>query len=67
MLETVRVKKEDKNGDIYPVFMLTSWVMLLKVLQFCANVRKKSKYIQAIYTEAFERSCCKLSGNGFVY
>ena len=48
MLKTVRVKKEDKNGDIYLVFMLTSWVMLLKVLQFCANARKKSKYIKAI-------------------
>ena len=36
-------------------------------LQFCADLRKKSKSIKAIYIYASERPCYELSENGIVY
>ena len=53
--------------------MFHSWIMVLKLstkvhfLEFCADFRKKSMYIKAVYIYASERSCCTLSENGFVY
>ena len=74
MLQTVRSEKVDeKNGVICLVSMFPSWVMVLKwskrvqFLQFCADLRKKSKSIKAIYVYASERSRFVLSENGIVY
>ena len=56
VLQTVRSKKVDeKNGAICLVSLFPSWVMVLKLpkkghfLQFCADLSKKSKSIEAIY------------------
>ena len=55
MLQTVRTEKVDKNGVIYLVSMLPSWVVVLKLskkvhfLQFCANFSQKLKCVKAIY------------------
>ena len=74
MLQTVKAEKVDeKNWVICLVFMFPSWVMVLKwskkvhFLQFCADLKKKSKSIKAIYIYAPERSCYALSENGIVY
>ena len=53
-------KTDEKNGVICLVFMSPSWVMAVKLseivslLQFFADVRKKSKAVMAIYVYAFE-------------
>ena len=56
MLQTVRVEKVDeKIGVICLVSMFPSWVMVCKLskkvnfLQFCADLSKKSKSVEAIY------------------
>ena len=74
LLQTVRAKKEnERNGVIRLVSMFPSWVMVLELskkmhfLQFCAEIRKKSKSINAIYIHAPEGSRYALSENGFVY
>ena len=74
ILQTVRSEKVDeKNGVICLVSMFPSWVMVLKLskkvhfLQFCADLSKKSKSIEAIYIYASERSRYALSENGIVY
>ena len=63
-LPTVRVETADgENGVICLVFMFPSWVMVLNLpkkvhlLQFCADLSKKSKSIKAICIYAFESSC----------
>ena len=57
ILQTVRSEKVDeKNGVICLVSMFPSWVMVLKLskkvhfLQFCADLRKKSKSVKAQFT-----------------
>ena len=65
MLQTGRAKRVDeKNGVIWVVFMLPSWVMILKLSK---KVHFKSKYIKAIYTYASERSRYSFSENGIVF
>ena len=61
MLQTVRVEKVDeKIGVICLVSMFPSWVMVCKLskkvqfLQFCADLSKKSKSVEAIYIYASE-------------
>ena len=61
MLQTVRAGKVDETiGVIYLVFMFPSWVMVCKLsenvqfLQFCADLSKKSKSVEAIYIYASE-------------
>ena len=52
------------------VFMFSSWVMVLKllrivsILEFFADVSKKSKTVIAIYAYAFESSRFALLENG---
>ena len=72
--KTVRSEKVDrKSGVICLVPMFPSWVMVFKLskkvhfLQFCADSRKKSKSIKAIYIYVSERSRYALSENGIVY
>ena len=74
ILQIVRSEKVDeKNGVICLVSMFPSWVMVLKlskkvqVLQFCADLSKKSKSIKATSMYASERSRYALSENGIVY
>ena len=74
ILQTVRSEKVDeKNTVICLVSMFPSWVMVLKlskkvqVLQFCADLSKKSKSIKATSMYASERSRYALSENGIVY
>ena len=74
ILQTVRSEKVDeKNRVICLVSMFPSWVMVLKlskkvqVLQFCADLSKKSKSIKATSMYASERSRYALSENGIVY
>ena len=74
MLQTVRAEKVDgKNGVISLVFMLYSWVMVLKLskkvhfLQFSADLSQKPKPVKAIYIYGSENSCYSLSENGMVY
>ena len=74
MLQTVRAEKVDeKNVVICQVFMFPSWVMVCKLskkvyfLQLCADLRKKSKSIKAIYIYTSESSLSTLSENGIVY
>ena len=59
MLQTVSAGKVDeKIGVICLVSMFPSWVMICKlskkvhVLQFCADLSKKSKSVEAIYIYA---------------
>ena len=64
MLQTVKTEKVDeKNGVIYLLSMFPSWVMVRKLskkkvhfLQFCADLNKKSKSVEAIYTYVSESS-----------
>ena len=68
MLQTVRTEKvDDKYGVICLVSMLPSWVMVYKLykkvhfLQFCADLSKKFRSVEAIYIYASESSHCPLS------
>ena len=61
MLQTVRAEKiDEKNGVICPVSMFPFWVMVCKLskkmhfLQFCADLSKKWKFVEAIYIYASE-------------
>ena len=68
--EKKKKKKKKKKRDICLVSMFPSRVMILKlskkvhILQFCADLGKKSKSINAIYIYASARSCYALSENG---
>ena len=73
MPQTVRAERVDeKNGIICLIFMFSSRVMVLKLsknvafLQFCADLRKKSKYVKAVYIYESERSCRAPSENAIV-
>ena len=74
MLQTVRARKVDEqNWVICLVSMFLSWVRVCKlfekvhVLQFCANLSKKSKSAKASYINGSESSYYTLSENGMVY
>ena len=74
IFQTVRSEKVDeKNGVICLVSMFPLWVMVLKLsknlhfLQYCADLTKKSRSIEAIYIYASERSPYALSENGIVH
>ena len=73
MIQTVRAGKVDKNRVICLFSMFPSWVMapklFLKVhfMQFCADLRKKSKSVKGSYIYASERSRYALAENGTVY
>ena len=74
MLQTVRVEKVDeKIGVICLVSMFPSWVMVCKLskkvnfLQFCADLSKKSKSVEAIYIYASESSYYSLSESALIY
>ena len=83
MLQKVRAEKRWKNDEkiwkrwknrvICLVSMIASWVIVLKLsgkvhfLQFCADLSRKTKSIEAIYIYASERSFYALSGNGIAY
>ena len=74
MLQTVQAGKVDeKNEVICLVSMFLSWVMVrqlskkVQLLQFCADLSKKSKYVKAIYIYASESSHYTLSENDMVY
>ena len=74
ILQTIRAEKVvEKNRAICLVFLFPFWVMVLKLskkvqyLQICADLKKKSKYIKAIYIYTSERSRYALSENGIVY
>ena len=71
---TVRAEKVDeKIGVICLVSMLPTWVMVCKlskkvhILQFCADLSKKSKSVEAIYIYASESSHYILSQNATIY
>ena len=74
MLQTDRAEKAvEKNDVICVVFMLPSWVMILKLLKkyifsiLCWPQQKKSKYVKAIYIYASETSRYALSENVVYY
>ena len=74
MLQTVSVEKVDeKIGVICLVSMFPSWVMVCKLskkvhfLQFCADLSKKSKSVEAIYIYASESSHYSLLENAMIY
>ena len=74
MLQTVRAEKVDeKLGVIGLVSMFPSLVMVCKLskkvhfLQFCADLSKKSKSVEAIYIYASESSHYTLSENAMIY
>ena len=74
MLQTVRVGKvNEKDGVICLAFMFPSWVAVCKLskkvhfLQFCADLSKKSKSVEAIYIYASESSYYTLPENAMVY
>ena len=74
MLQTVRARKVDEqNWVICLVSMFLSWVRVCKlfekvhVLQFCADLSKKSKSAKASYINESESSYYTLSENGMVY
>ena len=72
MLQIVQAEKVDeKKGVFCLVSMFPSWVMVCKlskkVLQFCADLSKKSKSIKVIHIYASESSLSTLSENGMVY
>ena len=68
--DQMKKKKKKKKWVICLVSMFPSRVMILKlskkvhILQFCADLGKKSKSINAIYIYASARSCYALSENG---
>ena len=55
-------KLDEKNGVICQVSMFPLWIMVQKlsrkvhVFQFCADLSKKFKFIEAIYIHLSERS-----------
>ena len=67
MLQTVRAKK----GVICLFSIFSSWVLKLSkkvhFLQFCPDLSKKSKSVEAIYIYASESSYYTLSENGIIY
>ena len=74
MLQTVSVEKVDeKIGVICLVCMFPSWVMVCKLSkkvnfsQFCADLSKKSKSVEAIYIYASESSHYSLVENAMIY
>ena len=74
MLQTVRGENVDeKIGVICLVSMFHSWVMVCKLskkvqfLQFCADLSKKSKSVEAIYIYASESFHYILSENAMIY
>ena len=74
MLQTVRAEKVDeKLGVIGLVSMFPSLVMVCKLskkvhfLQFCADLSKKCKSVEAIYIYASESSHYTLSENAMVF
>ena len=74
MLQTVSVEKVDeKIGVICLVSMFPSWVMVCKLSkkvnfsQFCADLSKKSKSVEAIYIYASESSHYSLVENAMIY
>ena len=74
MLQTVRVEKvNEKYGVICLASMFPSWVAVCKlskkvhILQFCADLSKKSKSSEAIYIYASESSHYTLPENAMVY
>ena len=66
-------KSRWKNGVIYLVSILPSWVMVLELSKTCffcnfvLTSSKKSKSIKAIYIQRSERSRYELSEIGVVY
>ena len=74
MIQTVRPEKlVEKNWVICLVSMFHFWVIVLKLskkiffMQFWAELRKKSKSVEAIYLSAPERSRYALSESDIVY
>ena len=74
MLQTVRAEKVDeKIGVICLISMFSSWTMVCNLskkvyfLQFCADLSKKSKSVEAIYIYASENSHYTLLENAMVY
>ena len=74
MLQTVSVEKVDeKIGVICLVSMFPSWVMVCKLSkkvnfsQFCADLSKKSKSVEAIHIYASESSHYSLVENAMIY
>ena len=73
MLQTVRAEKVDeKLGVIGLVSMFPSLVMVCKLskkvhfLQFCADLSKKSKSVEAMYIYASESTHYALSENAMI-
>ena len=74
MLQTIRVEKVDeKIGVICLVSVFPTWFMVCKLskkvhfLQFCADLSKKSKSVEAIYIYASESSHYTPSENAMIY
>ena len=74
MLQTVTAEKVDeKIGIICLISMFPSWVMVCKLSkkvyfwQFCPDLRKKYKFVEAIYIHASESSHYTLSENAMIY
>ena len=74
MLQAVRAEKVDgKSGVICLVSMFPSWVMVCKFskkvhfLQYCADLSKKSKSVEAIYIYATESSHYTLPENAMIH
>ena len=73
MLQKVRAEKVDeKIGVIGLVSMFPTWVMVCKLskkvhfLQFCADLSKKSKSVEAIYIYASESTHFTYSENATI-
>ena len=73
ILQTVRAEKIDKKiGVICLVSMFPTWVMVCKLskkvhfLQFCADLSKKSKSVEAVHIYASENSHYTLSENAMI-
>ena len=60
-------KSRWKNGVIFPVFFINTWVMVLKLskivqfLKICADLLRKSKSIKALCSDPSERPYYVLS------
>ena len=71
--QSERKKLDEKGGFICLVSKFLSRVMVLKFfkevhfLQYCADLSRKSKPMEAIYIYAFERSRYALSEDDIVY
>ena len=73
MLQKVRAAKvEEKIGVIGLVSMFPTWFMVCKlskkvqILQFCADLNKKSNSVEAIYIYASESTHYTLSENAMI-